>query len=118
MLRLYSIVDSRSGSTTYFFAENDGIAKRQFLMSVCQSPFWKDFELYNTAINLVSTVEFDSDVMDFIVDDPEQDLVVSYQVNVTQEEIDSYSYAIERSNQVRSRAYAETHKKKESSDEN
>ena len=111
MLKLYSIVDKKSASTSYFFAENDSVAKRQFLMSICKSPFWKDFALYNTSINLVATVEFDSDVMDFICDDPASDLLVSYEIACTQEEVDSYAYAIERSNQVRSRAFADTHKK-------
>lgn len=117
MLKLYSIIDKKSGSTSYFFAENDNIAKRQFLMSICRSPFWKDFALYNTSINLVSTVEFDDDVMDFICDDPATDLVVSYEVPCTQEEVDSYAYAIERANHVRSRAFADTHKKEPSNED-
>ena len=52
MVRIYSIHDKIGNRSTLFVAENDLVAKRNYLLNCCQSPFWSDFDLINTGFVL------------------------------------------------------------------
>lgn len=93
MKHLYSIVDNSGSTSTFFEAENDAVAKRQFLLSVCRTPFWSDFSLFNTGVDLH--------------DDGTAEVNFSeLEIACSQEEVDSYLESVERASAVRARAYA------------
>ena len=100
---LYSILDSKSETSTFFVAESDDVAKRNFLLAACQTPFWKDFVLRYTGVSCHDD-GFACPMTVFDADGVEEGLD-SYVIDVSQDEIDSFMESIERAKLVRARAY-------------
>lgn len=112
MLRTYMIYDKASKTSTYFFAESDDVAKRQYLLTVCQSPFYNDFVLVYTGYAFINSdlefEDFDKSDNTFV----DCDCFESYVIDVTEEEVDSYIKMIERQKAIRMSVY-ESRKQKE-----
>ena len=91
---LFRILDCTCGKCSYFFAESVEVAKRQYLLGCCQSPFWSDFKLQLLGVEVSDQIsDFSRSEVDFEMN---FDDVLLKEIPVSQDEVDSFVKQLER----------------------